>query len=422
MKHQTIVRWLEANTAVEPSLLGGPGLEALIAERLAAFNGDESAYVEVLRHSPDELDRLFAGIAVPETWLFRYPRSFDVLLEYCGKLLLENAPVLRMLSVGCATGQEACCMALVAREAGWPGAKIQIRAIDRNQDFLDAAKKGEFSAASIRNEMPGWAMSALHREHGRIRMDRSVTDLIQFSRADITKPGALLGLGPFDVIFCRNILIYLNASAREQLVSMLCAELKSDGLLFVGHAEMGMRGSSPLQPLGEPHAFVLRKIVGSSKEKSRAIASERRLPPVRTEPVTNPAVETPTRASTPKALPSEVGTQPTVEDARDLADAGLSEQAESMVRAIIAREGTSGESLELLGLIRMSRGDPDGAKRLFEEAVYLEPDRAASLLQLAMLSERAGDVRRAATFWERAKRSGTAGASQVQVKRREASE
>lgn len=409
MKHQTVVHWLEANTAVEPSLLGGPGLEALIAERLAAFNGDESAYVEVLRHSPDELDRLFAGIAVPETWLFRYPRSFDVLFDYCGKLLLKNSPVLRMLSVGCATGQEPCCMVLVAREAGWPAGKIQIRAIDRNQDFLDAAKKGEFGAASIRNEIPGWAVSALHRENGRIRMDRSVIDLIQFSRADVTKPGALLGFGPFDVIFCRNILIYLNTSAREQLISMLCDELASDGLLFVGHAEMGMRGKLPLQSLGEAHAFVLKKNAGSPKEQPRVVAKEHRQPPLPTKVAAKRIDETPGKEAILKFTAPEVCVEPTVEDARDLADAGQAEQAERMARAIIAKQGTSAETLELLGLIRMSHGDVGGAKKFFEEAVYLAPERAASLLQLAMLSERAGDSKRAATFWERAKRAGASG-------------
>jgi cytochrome c-type biogenesis protein CcmH/NrfG len=61
--------------------------------------------------------------------------------------------------------------------------------------------------------------------------------------------------------------------------------------------------------------------------------------------------------------------------------------------------------MELLGMIRMSANDTAGAKRLFEQAVYLEPTRSASLLQLALISERSGDARRAATYWDRARRA-----------------
>ena len=76
-----------------------------------------------------------------------------------------------------------------------------------------------------------------------------------------------------------------------------------------------------------------------------------------------------------------------------------------MVKSIVARRGPSANALELLGMIHMSKNDPAGARRWFEQAVYLEPARSASLLQLALISERAGDARRAATCWDRARRS-----------------
>jgi chemotaxis protein methyltransferase WspC len=94
--------------------------------------------------------------------------------------------------------------------------------------------------------------------------------------------------------------------------------------------------------------------------------------------------------------------------ARDLADAGRMAESREMVRSIIARDGPSAVALELLGLVSIAADDVAGAKRLFEQAVYLEPQRAACLLQLAMISERAGDPQRASMYWDRARRASAA--------------
>ena len=87
MTHSSVRRWLEDHTLIEPTLLEGLGFESLVAERVATFGGSEPAYIAELASSPDELDRLIAGIAVPETWLFRYPRSYDLLLDFLRRRL-----------------------------------------------------------------------------------------------------------------------------------------------------------------------------------------------------------------------------------------------------------------------------------------------------------------------------------------------
>ena len=76
-----------------------------------------------------------------------------------------------------------------------------------------------------------------------------------------------------------------------------------------------------------------------------------------------------------------------------------------MVRSLLSRHGPSADALELLGMIRMAARDLPEAKRCFEQAVYLEPTRTASLIQLAMISESKGDANRAETYWRRARRS-----------------
>ena len=99
----------------------------------------------------------------------------------------------------------------------------------------------------------------------------------------------------------------------------------------------------------------------------------------------------------------------TIDDAHALADAGRSEESEALIRAILARSGPTADALELLGMIRMAANDTVAARTCFEQAVYLEPGRTASLLQLAIISEGKGDSDRATTLWNRARRAPASG-------------
>lgn len=412
MMHPLIRRWLEEHSPIEPSLLEGGGVDAIVTERLTALGGSEAAYIAELERSPDEVDRLIAGIAVPETWLFRYPRSFELLLEFLEGRLAAGASTVRMLSVGCATGQEAYCMAMTALQAGWPAERVSVTGLDRNREFLRLAEVGAYGASSVRTEMPPWAMRYLSRQGDAISIDAAARAVVRFRRADITEPGALRGDGPQDVVFCRNLLIYLNASSRGRLLDAICAELAPGGMLFVGHAEQVLRGDTPLRHVSVPHAFALER---AGEPKIGATGGSARKTEHRPAPGRAAAWSEPVRRADPgltapaaRALP-EASMEASIEGARALADAGRTSEAEAMIRGFVAKRGPSAAALELQGMIRMSVNDSPGAKRLFEQAVYLEPQRPTALLQLALLSERAGEADRAAAYWARARRAAPEG-------------
>lgn len=406
MRHATVRRWLEERALVEPSLLETAGLDAAVAGRIALFGGSEPAYVEALDREPEEADRLLADIAVPETWLFRYPRSYDLLLDFLQRRLASGQPTLRMLSVGCATGQEPYCMAITALHAGWPADRVRVIALDRNSGFLRIASAGQYAASSIRTEVPAWAVPFLDRRNDTIVVAEIARDLVRFNRADVSDPASLRASGPFDAVFCRNLLIYLNSHARSSLLDAICDELAPDGLLFVGHAEQLMRGRSPLRAAAAPHTFALEpdRRGAPAVQPLPALRSSVRSTPPRGPILPPRGAPSPAAARTaPRPAPAD-----TLEVARALADAGRMEDAEAMIREIVARSGPSSGACELLGMIRLSVDDAAGAKRLFEQSVYLDPSRTTSLLQLAMLSERSGDNRRADAYWDRARRGSAA--------------
>lgn len=405
MSYSAVRRWLTEHTPLEPSLLDGAGVDMLVGGRIAACGAaDEAGYVALLDRSGDEVSELIAGIAVPETWLFRYPRSFELLAEFASRRLAEGQASLHLCSIGCATGQEAYCMAMAALHAGWAPERVRVDAIDRNREFLRVAAVGDYGPGSIRTEIPGWAWRYLERADDRIRIDASVASIVRFAQGDAAWPGALAGVAPCDAVFCRNLLIYLNPAARARVLDSICAALAIGGLLFVGHAEQAIRGAAPLRPVALPHVFALERM-------DIALGNGASVP--RVTPLTatiRPAPRDQRRSSpigAPKAAPKLVSAPPeeTIDDAAALADEGRVADAERVVRGIIARGRPSGRAFELLGMIRLVANDVPGARRLFEQAVYLEPNRPVSLLQLAIISERSGDSQRTSVLWERARRA-----------------
>jgi len=406
MSYPAVRQWLVEHTSLEPSLLQGAGFEALVAERLAmGGSGSELEYVAALKECSEEVDRLTSGIAVQETWFFRYPQSFRLLVEFLERRRSEGADSIRMLSVGCATGEEPYSMAMAALHAGWTAGSIHIEALDRSARALQRAEAAEFGAPSIRAEVPAWAASFLRESSGVIRVDSAVRALVNFQRADATQIGAIGASPPLDAIFCRNLLIYLGEEARKRLLTWLRDALAPGGLLFVGHAEPLLCAAATIRPVAAPHTFALERVLEGSPRLQAPLAP----PSVQSRPAQpRPPKASPSRKP-PTAGPPIVAPEPTIDDAHDLADAGRSEESEALIRAILARSGPTAEALELLGMIRMAANDTVAARKCFEQAVYLEPGRTASLLQLAIISEGKGDSDRATTLWNRARRAPASG-------------
>ena len=99
--------WLTVVAGLDPGLLERSTLDHWVGQRLAQLRlSDVQAYLRVLRENGDELERMVAEISVPETWFFRYPASFRLLIEFARQLRTSTTPpeTLKMLSIACATG------------------------------------------------------------------------------------------------------------------------------------------------------------------------------------------------------------------------------------------------------------------------------------------------------------------------------
>ena len=221
----------------------GFSAEAISLERLRVMlvsravesrvRGAEEAARAALEN-PSDYARIEAHFAPPETWLFRYPESFELVRAFAAA---RNGRVIRALVVGAGGWCEPCSLAAALLE-GAPASSITIDAFDRNPLLFPVAPR--FAGVHLRGGMPAWA-ERFFADAGDARSAQP--QLSAIIRTSIGEAGestaALIASGRrFDIVSFRNVAIYLNADVRRAVFRSLSALVDDDGVLLVGHAEM----------------------------------------------------------------------------------------------------------------------------------------------------------------------------------------
>ena len=195
-----------------------------------------------------ELQALAVELTVPETYFLRHFDQFRAFSEVAlPDALAARAPVrtLNVLSAGCASGEEAFSLAILVRERALdPGWKVTIRAVDINPAMLAKAARGCYSAWALR-ETPADVQQRWFRSVGReFMLDESIRGAVSFQEVNLAQENPELWPPAFyDVIFCRNVLMYFTPDVAQALVGRFTRSLAPDGYLFLGHAET-LRGLS----------------------------------------------------------------------------------------------------------------------------------------------------------------------------------
>jgi chemotaxis protein methyltransferase CheR len=220
-------------------------LEARLRLRLTAL-GLESFkdYYLLLQASPDgELGQLANAVTNNETYFFREAYQFQALYQEAMPLLASGAVVpgtLRVLSAGCSSGEEAYSLRFCRWEFGGsaPAVETVINAFDIDPVRVDIARRGEYRTRSLR-EMTELQtrryLLATGPEQYRVRP--GYREGVSFACGNIVDVQTFERPLPYDVLFCRNTLIYFSQHAQRQAVENFAKVLRPNGLLFLGHAE-----------------------------------------------------------------------------------------------------------------------------------------------------------------------------------------
>jgi chemotaxis protein methyltransferase WspC len=222
---------------------------------------------------------------------------------------------------------------------------------------------------------------------------------VRFHQGNLLSGDSRLSEEPYDVIFCRNLLIYFDRPMQEQAMRTLGRLLADSGFLFVGPAEAFLASCSGFTSVNEAMSFAFRK---TRKQRSEPAPEIR---PVLLKPLRKPLrVRTPHPVKGDRS-PAPIPSPPAdLSAAQSLADAGKLREAAEYCENYVRQHGPTSEACYLLGVLRDAVGDRRSAAEYYRKVLYLEPEHVQALMHLALLTESQGDRAAAERLRERARR------------------
>lgn len=214
-------------------------------------------YCSYLENHDEELHELVNAITTNLTAFFRESYHFDHLREsVLPELLRSNAGSrrIRIWSAGCSTGEEPYSIAMTVREMvpesrEWD---VKILATDIDTNVLERAKSGTYPDDRIKDVPDHYRRCFLNRgsgdNAGKVRVRDEIRDMITFRQLNLMEEWPMRG--PFDVIFCRNVVIYFDKPTQRRLFERYANILQPNGHLFIGHSETLFKVSDRFDLIG----------------------------------------------------------------------------------------------------------------------------------------------------------------------------
>ncbi len=461
---------LRREIGLDAASIGSASIERAVRERIAALarhdamraagplgatltRAHSDSYWLELCASSEERQRLVEAVVVPETWFFRDREAFTALAKLAREPhAREPERRLRLLSLPCSSGEEPYSMAMALLDAGLPPEAFAIDAIDVSARAIALAERGVYG----RNAFRGHRLEFRDRHFTPVadgwHLAAPVRKTVRFARMNLFDAG-LLANGPYDFVFCRNLLIYFDRDDQARAVDTLEALLSAEGTLFVGPSETGALFRHAMHSAKIPLAFAFHK--SAPAMPSATTAPRRTIEPMRAHAALHDADtaggSTPARASgnhskandragwdsrtgigmrgtgsrpsTGTGTHARALTNPAVGEpvvpresaaqrraaelaaALHLANLGRLREATIAADTHLDNHGPSAEVFYLLGLIADADGRAADASLCYRKTLYLDPRHYEALTHLATLLELQGDHAGARLLSERAARA-----------------
>lgn len=213
----------------------------LLSLAMDSFN-EYYYFLKYNQNNNDELTKLMDVITIKETYFFR---EIDQIKALVNELIPElrkqkGGEPIKIWSAGCATGEEPYTIAMLCMEKGYHigPSRVEIFANDISQEAIQKAKKGIYKQTSFRaTDQTYLARFFLPSEEGAFMIRDEVKEVLNFFCINLQDKNRLTFLPMFDVIFCRNVIIYFDDDSKRKVIESFHKKLHAHAYLFLGHSE-----------------------------------------------------------------------------------------------------------------------------------------------------------------------------------------
>ena len=416
MSFDAIQQLMKSSMGLTPESVGVESIKRVVARRMKELGLDQvEAYLSRLKGSAEERQTLINEVTVPETWFFRDHEPFNALADFVQKLRISrNKQCINILSVPCSTGEEPYSIAMVLRDSGFGKADFCVDAVDISTRVLEKARKGVYSQNSFRSKDVRFRDKYFVPCEGGYEIASDIKAAVHFQQGNVVAPNFVAGKPLYDVVFCRNLLIYFDFQTKCRVLNTLHGLMVDGALLVLGHAETGRMPPGLFAALSLPGAFAyVKEGATDSPSKVPRLPEPAKLPQRRANHSPRPKVSAP---ATPKSIKpvaqKPVSDQATTDGDQEswidtihkLADQGRLDEALTECDKFIQAVPDSAQGYYVKALVLLGFDADSEAMDAFKKAVYLDPKHYQSLIHLSVLAEEHGDQRAADNFRARADR------------------
>ena len=437
MALDSIKELLQERIGLHADSIGVSSIERAIGHRMNHIGvTTASAYYSIIVSDPVEFSELVEEVVVPETWFFRNRSPFDALREYVSKIRskknAKNAnESIRILSLPCATGEEPYSIAMALMEDGLKESDFHVDGVDISRRALAKAKHAVYGEHSFREPDINIQEKYFKKDKSGFSLLPSVRNHVSFSQANIVGDDLFFQQKCYDVIFCRNLLIYFSRETQKAVLEKLYSMLNDDGILFVGHAETAQVDQKYLSKVNFKNAFAYHKnllvadgnatdkidyrrdhgeSIGKLKDIYDQLVEVTRKDIILSQKIkkttTNSQMVSPQAGSNSNTDSSlENNTDSVWANIEILVESGNYQEAILICEEYLKHSPEDADAYYYLGLISNLRGSEGGAESLLKKAIYLSPNHQKALSLSVLLAENRGDDESANYYRRREKKS-----------------
>jgi chemotaxis protein methyltransferase CheR len=373
-----------------------------VGHRLASTGASDcGSYLDILHdpaRGPSELDDLIAEITIGETYFFRHREHFDALRDLVLPDLMARKRVNRRLRIwcaGCGDGPEPYSLAILLKREmahqllGWD---VTILGTDINRRSLARAREGRFEEWAFRSMPEDLKRSCFSKDGKLWSIAPEYKEGVSFQYLNLVEnsfPSLVNNLISFDLIVCRNVMIYVGPDLMKRMVQKFHDCLVASAWLLVGPSEPNMICFTSFRIVNAPGVTLYQKPDEPAAGSEGGVFAAPSPPPRRIRPS---AIETP-------AVKMEL---PTLSDVRKLANEGDWENAAMCCEQLLKQDNLNSSAHFYLALVLEQMRKHDDAERSLRRAIYLNRQSVLAHYYLGLFLQSRGDSRQAARSFENA--------------------